>query len=67
MARTTIAITVALPPVLCRALDRVAQQQDRSRSYCLREALVQWLEQHHSQVVAAQREEAFLQALDGED
>ena len=43
MPRTTKTITFSLPPEMAERLDEVMQQQDRSRSEFLREAVLRYI------------------------
>ncbi len=45
MPRTTKTITFSLPPEMAERLDEVIQQQDRSRSEFLREAVLRYIEE----------------------
>ncbi len=45
MPRTTKTITFSLPPEMAERLDEVMQQQGRSRSEFLREAVVRYIEE----------------------
>ena len=45
MPRTTRTITFSLPPEMAERLDEVMQQQGRSRSEFLRDALVRYIEE----------------------
>ena len=45
MPRTTKTITFSLPPEMAERLDEVMQQQDRSRSEFLREAVLRYIEE----------------------
>ena len=45
MPRTTKTITFSLPPEMAERLDEVMQQQGRSRSEFLREAVIRYIEE----------------------
>ena len=45
MARTTKTITFSLPPEMAERLDEVMQQQGRSRSEFLRDAVLRYIEE----------------------
>ena len=45
MPRTTTTITVSLPPEMADQVDEAMQQQGRSRSEFVREALVRYMEE----------------------
>ena len=68
MPRTTKTITFSLPPEMAERLDEVMQQQGRSRSEFLREAVLRYIEEcEWRQLLHYGEERARAQGIDPED
>ena len=68
MPRTTKTITFSLPPEMAERLDEVMQQQGRSRSEFLREAVIRYIEEcEWRQLLQYGEERASAQGIGPED
>ncbi len=68
MPRTTKTITFSLPPEMAERLDEVMQQQGRSRSEFLREAVLRYIEEcEWRQLLHYGEERARAQGIGPED
>ena len=68
MPRTTKTITFSLPPEMADRLDEVMQQQGRSRSEFLREAVLRYIEEcEWRQLLQYGEERARVQGIGPED
>ena len=68
MPRTTKTITFSLPPEMAERLDEVMQQQSRSRSEFLREAVIRYIEEcEWRQLLQYGEERARAQGIGPED
>ena len=68
MPRTTKTITFSLPPEMAERLDEVMQQQGRSRSEFLREAVLRYIEEcEWRQLLLYGEQRARAQGIGAED